>query len=151
MKDQGHQPAIAKKPFDFHSEAIEAAFRRALSRYQLVRLPLDVKLFRPKLDQHAVLGKGRVINRDRRFVFHDNGWGPYVDRVAVYEMPGDHDSMVLEPNVRVLAARLRTCMEEAETQERARRMVTAAKNGHPAEGPRVPRAVERAGSPDAEW
>ena len=51
MKDQGHQPAIAKKPFDFHSEAIEAAFRRALSRYQLVRLPLDVKLFRPKLDR----------------------------------------------------------------------------------------------------
>jgi len=30
-------------------------------------------------------------------------------------VPGDHDSMVLEPNVRVLAARLRRIIDEAET------------------------------------
>jgi hypothetical protein len=29
-------------------------------------------------------------------------------------MPGTHDSMVLEPNVRVMAARLRACMEKVE-------------------------------------
>jgi acyl transferase domain-containing protein/thioesterase domain-containing protein len=104
----------AKRPFDFHSEAIEAAFRGALLRYSLVKMPFHVALFRPKLDEHAVLAPGRVINRERRFIYYDNGWGPYVDTVEVYEMPGDHDSMVLEPNVRVLAARLRECIEQAE-------------------------------------
>jgi thioesterase domain-containing protein len=77
-------------------------------------MPFQVALFRPKLDEHAVLGPGRVINRERRFVYFDNGWGPYVHTVEVFEMPGDHDSMVLEPNVRVLAARLRECIEKAE-------------------------------------
>ena len=37
----------------------------------------------------------------RRFLFHDNGWEPYCGRVDVTEVPGDHDSMVLEPAVRV--------------------------------------------------
>jgi acyl transferase domain-containing protein/thioesterase domain-containing protein len=108
-------PADVKKPFDFHSEAIEAAFRRACARYQPAELPLRVALFRPKLDEHAVLGPGRVINRQRRFIYHDNGWGRFVPAVDVYEVPGDHDSMVLEPNVRVLAARLRACIEDAES------------------------------------
>ena len=31
-------------------------------------------------------------------------------------MPGDHDSMVLEPNVRVMAARLKALIAEAEGQ-----------------------------------
>ena len=34
--------------------------------------------------------------------------------LTVIEVPGDHDSMVLEPNVRVLAARLRDVIAEAE-------------------------------------
>ena len=29
----------------------------------------------------------------------------------MYEVAGDHDSMVLEPNVRMLAMRLRECLE----------------------------------------
>src|SRR5262249_22280802 len=97
------EPVAARAPFDFQSEAIEAAFRRACGRYMPTELPLPVTLFRPKLDEHAVLGPGRVINRQRRFIYHDNGWGRYVPSVEVYEVPGDHDSMVLEPNVRVVA------------------------------------------------
>jgi acyl transferase domain-containing protein/acyl carrier protein len=107
--------AADKTPFDFHSEAIEAAFRRACSRYVPAPLALKVALFRPKLDRHAVLGPDRVINRQRRFIYHDNGWGRYVPTVDVYEVPGDHDSMVLEPNVRVVAARLRECIQSAES------------------------------------
>ena len=34
-------------------------------------------------------------------------------------MPGDHDSMVLEPNVRALAARMRARIEAAERAARA--------------------------------
>jgi thioesterase domain-containing protein len=102
------------RPFDFHSEAVEAAFRRALDRYELKPSPEKVALFRPKLDKAVVLGPGRVINRERRFIFEDNGWSPYVKSIEVFEVPGDHDSVVLEPNVRVLAARLHECIERSE-------------------------------------
>ena len=44
----------------------------------------------------------------------DNDWGPWAPRLQVVEVPGDHDSMVLEPNVRVLAARLRRVLDAAE-------------------------------------
>jgi hypothetical protein len=35
--------------------------------------------------------------------------------LEVIEVPGDHDSMVLEPNVRVLAARMRAVITLAES------------------------------------
>ena len=66
-----------------------------------------------------------AINADRRRIYHDNGWAPFVRRVEVFEMPGDHDSMVLEPNVRVLAARLRDSLDTAETSQQPR-----SGNGH---------------------
>ena len=34
--------------------------------------------------------------------------------LRVLEVPGDHDSMVLEPNVRVMASLLKGCIEEAQ-------------------------------------
>ena len=41
--------------------------------------------------------------------------GPHLpSQFEVVEVPGDHDSMVLEPNVRVLAARVRSVIEAAE-------------------------------------
>jgi hypothetical protein len=43
----------------------------------------------------------------------------------VHEVPGSHDAMVLEPNVRVLAARLRACIQKAEAG------VAAARGGLP--------------------
>jgi thioesterase domain-containing protein len=60
------------------------------------------------------VGRGRWLTAGRDFVYHDNGWGPHAPRVDVHEVPGDHDSMVLEPNVRALAARLKACIAEAE-------------------------------------
>ena len=44
----------------------------------------------------------------------DNGWSPYAPELRVEEVSGDHDSMVLEPNVRVLAARLTQALRNAE-------------------------------------
>ncbi|NCT13227.1 MAG: hypothetical protein GW767_10865, partial [Rhodobacterales bacterium] len=41
-------------------------------------------------------------------------WTANAPRVEVIEVPGDHDSMVLEPNVRVLAARMRRVIAAAE-------------------------------------
>jgi thioesterase domain-containing protein len=44
----------------------------------------------------------------------DLGWGPYAeDGVELYEIPGTHDTLVLEPHVQVLAAHLRAYIDRA--------------------------------------
>jgi acyl transferase domain-containing protein/thioesterase domain-containing protein len=111
------EPARAED--QFHNEAIEQAFRRALPRYQMRHYPGPMVLFRPKLDRAYVLGPGRVLDSAKEWVWEDNGFGAYVDAIEVHEMPGDHDSMVLEPNVRVMAARLRACLAEAQARTAA--------------------------------
>lgn len=103
------------QPSEFRSEEIGAAFMRALGRYTVRPYPGVLTLFRPKLEIEHVLGPGRMINSQREFVFPDNGWGPYVQRLDVYEVPGNHDSMVLEPNVRVLANKLQQCIRSVES------------------------------------
>ena len=97
-----------------HSSEIESAFYRALATYTAQRHEGVISLFRPKLAPTHVFGPDRQIDVVKRFLFHDNGWAPYCDRVDVFEVPGTHDSMVLEPNVRVLAARIRGQIEAAE-------------------------------------
>ncbi len=99
---------------EFHSEAIEQAFRRALERYQLQPYPGRMTLFRPKLDQTYVISPDRVISAQRELVLPDNGWTPHVAELEVFEVPGDHDSMVLEPSVRVLAAKLKQSIQRVE-------------------------------------
>ena len=97
-----------------HSEVIESAFYRALERYQLRPYDGVITLYRPKLNTAHVLGPDRQIDINRRFLLHDNGWGPHCERVDVTEVPGDHDSMVLEPSVRVLAGHIRAAIEDAD-------------------------------------
>jgi thioesterase domain-containing protein len=106
----------AQQPYELHNASIEAAFRTAFSRYRPRPYPGKIHLFRPHLDKRYDLGGGRVLDSNLQFVFHDNGWGRYVPGIEIYEMPGTHDSMVLEPNVRVMAARLRACMEKVEAR-----------------------------------
>jgi thioesterase domain-containing protein len=101
-------------PAEFHSEQVAAAFLRALQCYEVGSYPGVVTLLRPPLQVAHVLGPGRATNARREFVFHDNGWGAHAAHVDVYEVPGDHDSMVLEPNVRVLANRLRQRLRAVE-------------------------------------
>ncbi len=71
-------------------------------------------LFRPPLDEAYVLGPGRILNSEREYVYDDNGWGHYADEVEVLQVPGDHDSMVLEPNVRVMAGKLRGLIDDVD-------------------------------------
>jgi acyl transferase domain-containing protein/thioesterase domain-containing protein/acyl carrier protein len=110
--------AAHPQPSEFRSEEIGAAFRRALERFDVKRYPGVVTLFRPRLSVAHVLGPGRMTNARREFVFPDNGWGTYAARIDVHEVPGDHDSMVLEPNVRVLAAKLAKCIQAVEPGSR---------------------------------
>jgi thioesterase domain-containing protein len=104
----------------FRSQVIEAAFYRAIQRYTLVAAPFHLALFRPRLKAAFKFGPGRAINVDRRRIYYDNGWAPYALKVDVFETPGDHDSMVLEPNVRILASRLRECLDQAEARAAAK-------------------------------
>ncbi len=108
----GGEPLV-EEPATFHSEAIEIAFRKALDAYRLEPQPLRVWLFRPPLPKVYDLGGGRYANKDRMLVHHDNRWTPYVRELHVVEVPGDHDSMVLEPNVRSLAAEVRRAIDAA--------------------------------------
>jgi len=100
----------------FHNATIETAFRHAVGIYRLEPSAGGrVVLYRPPLDRRWKVTGGNWVSDAREYVFPDNQWTPFAPNLEVVEVPGDHDSMVLEPNVRVLAARLRTALAEAES------------------------------------
>jgi acyl transferase domain-containing protein/thioesterase domain-containing protein/acyl carrier protein len=98
-----------------NNEAIEAAFRAALPHYQVRDWAGPVVLFRPPQDLHWKVSGGRWVSAAREYVYPDNDWTRFMPALQVLEVPGDHDSMVLEPNVRVLASLMKDCIARAET------------------------------------
>ncbi|MDN5786797.1 type I polyketide synthase [Pseudorhodobacter sp.] len=98
----------------FHNAAIEAAFRAALPRYPLPLRKGPTVLFRPPLDRRWQVSNGQWVSAAREYVFADNDLTRFAPALQVVEVPGDHDSMVLEPNVRALAGALRRVIAEAE-------------------------------------
>ncbi|MGO4907387.1 SDR family NAD(P)-dependent oxidoreductase [Pseudorhodobacter sp. W20_MBD10_FR17] len=98
----------------FHNGAIEAAFRAALPLYSLPLRHGTTALFRPPLDRHWQVGNGNWVSAAKEYVFPDNDLTRFAPALRVVEVPGDHDSMVLEPNVRVLAGALRHAIADAE-------------------------------------
>ena len=98
----------------FHNAAIEEAFLESVATYPLKPWSGPVTLFRPPLIGKWQVAQDRLINHERDYITHDNDWTPWAPKIEVFEVPGDHDSMVLEPNVRVLAARMKKCLDEAE-------------------------------------
>ena len=99
---------------EFHNEAIRAAFVESIGKYRVEPWDGPMTLLRPPLSLQYEVGKGRFLNEQREYVDPNNGWDVYVPSLQVIEVPGDHDSMVLEPNVRVLVARMKRVLEEAE-------------------------------------
>ena len=97
----------------FHNSEIEAAFIRALWRYHATYYDGDVLLLRPKPHIAYKLSEGRQLTTGRHLVKADNGWSPYVRAMLIKEVPGNHDSMVLEPSVRVLATHMRQALSAA--------------------------------------
>ena len=98
-----------------HNAEIETAFRNALPGYPLKSWEGPAVLFRPPLDRHWKVTRGNWVSRAREYVFHDNDWTRFMPALRVIEVPGNHDSMVLEPNVRVLASHIKNCIIETET------------------------------------
>jgi thioesterase domain-containing protein len=99
----------------FNNAAIEAAFRTALPQFDMVKRSSATVLFRPALDKHWAVTGGNFVSKGKQYVFPDNNLTQFAPGLKVIEVPGDHDSMVLEPNVRVLAAKLRAVIAQAET------------------------------------
>jgi thioesterase domain-containing protein len=110
------RPAAETEEADtqFHNAEIEAAFYRSLPKYQVQSWDGRVALYRPPLVGKWQVAQDRWVNSERTYVLEDNDWGQFVPDLHVTEVPGDHDSMVLEPNVRVLAAHIRKEIEKAE-------------------------------------
>jgi thioesterase domain-containing protein len=113
---KGAHADAAHSPHQLHNAAIEEAFRGALPQYEVHGWNGPAVLFRPPLDRRWKVTGGRWVNRDRDYVYEDNDWTRYMPALRVIEVPGDHDSMVLEPNVRVLASHIKACIDTAESQ-----------------------------------
>ncbi|MCG8591488.1 MAG: SDR family NAD(P)-dependent oxidoreductase [Proteobacteria bacterium] len=120
---QRRQPAPVAAPVDlspaeFRSSEIEKAFREALVHYAEEAYDGHLVLFRPSLDEAYEVRPGMYLNDKRVWVAEDNLWGLHVPNpVEVYEVTGDHDSMVLEPHVRVLAAKMREVIDRSVEQQ----------------------------------
>ncbi|WP_136442059.1 type I polyketide synthase [Pacificoceanicola onchidii] len=100
----------------FHNAEIEAAFYGAIAQYQVKPWGGRVVLYRPPLQGKWTVTGGKLVNSERTYVLSDNDWGETLPQIEVFEVPGDHDSMVLEPNVRVLSGLMREVIEEAEAR-----------------------------------
>lgn len=98
----------------FHDLAIEAAFLSWLPAMQITRWEGPVAMLRPPLDRRWKVSGGRHVTTGREYLLEDNGWTPFMPQLQVIEVPGDHDSMVLEPNVRRMASVLRDLLREAD-------------------------------------
>jgi acyl transferase domain-containing protein len=75
-------------------------FEEAEQHYRLRHWDGPVTLFRATL------------RAERGYVPRDIGWGPFVDGVQVIDVPGGHESMCMEPNVSVLADRLKRAIAD---------------------------------------
>ena len=114
-ENRGKHERASDSADGFHNAAIESAFRAALPRYEMIVRNGRTVLFRPPLDLRWKVTGGRWVSSAREYVFPDNDLTRFAPALKVIEVPGDHDSMVLEPNVRVLAKRLKSLIAEAET------------------------------------
>ena len=99
---------------EFHNKDIEAAFYQAIARYDVRPWDGPITLFRPPLDHCYQVRHDEWVSSQREFVDEANYWRPHAENLQVFEVPGDHDSMVLEPNVRILAVRMKKVIEAAE-------------------------------------
>ncbi|WP_297772554.1 type I polyketide synthase [uncultured Roseovarius sp.] len=106
---------------EFHDSEIEAAFYRAIARYDVRPWDGRVHLFRPPQSGKWQVSNGLWVSSERAYVLPDNDWSGYVPNLSVTEVPGTHDSMVLEPNVRVLAGRMRRAIDAAEQDQSTER------------------------------
>lgn len=104
----------------FLNVEIGIAFLEAFGAYEISGWDGHAVLFRPPLHGHWHVSNGQMVNSERVYLSDDNDWRQWIPDLDVFEVPGDHDSMVLEPNVRVLAARMRQAIAQVEKNSAVR-------------------------------
>ena len=98
----------------FNNSKIEQAYYQAVETYSVVPYDGPVLLLRPPLEKLWKVSGGLWVDSEREYVYHDNQWGQFMADLEIVEVSGDHDSMVLVPHVRNLAAKLRSRLASAE-------------------------------------
>ncbi|MDZ7632075.1 MAG: SDR family NAD(P)-dependent oxidoreductase [Gemmatimonadaceae bacterium] len=97
-------------PDEYRYDAIGAAWLAAEARYRPVSQPLKASLFRAREESALSLWSGVKVD-------NEHGWGRYLrNGVDVQLCPGNHTTMCEEPNVRVLATRMRAAIDAAAAQ-----------------------------------
>nr|WP_325248406.1 polyketide synthase [Amylibacter sp.] len=115
MRKRQNREETAENGQQFHNVAIQDAFLESVGAYQVQAWDGTLALFRPQLVPKWTVGD-RLISHERVYLYDDNDWSKFAPDIQIFEVPGDHDSMVLEPNVRVLAARIRRYLERPRDQ-----------------------------------
>ena len=100
----------------FNNRRIELAFRDAVATYTLRGWDGEMTLLRPPLDRHWPVSGGRFVSAEREYVYPDNDWTRWAPKLEVVEVPGNHDSMVLVPNVSVLATEVKARLDLADSR-----------------------------------
>ncbi|WP_442509745.1 type I polyketide synthase [Novipirellula sp. SH528] len=116
LQQEEERVALQNNPHDaqFRSALVGDAFMKANDQYTTRPYAGDVCLFRPPLEVAHRLWGGRLLTHDRQFRDPLNHWGPHIQgTIEVYEVTGNHDSMMLEPHVRNLAAKFKRCLDQA--------------------------------------
>ncbi len=111
-----HSPGQDAPGAEFNNHKIQAAFLGAVGQNQTPGWDGPMTLFRPPQDFHWQVTKGNWVSAEREYVFADNDWRKYAPHMEIIEVPGDHVSMVLAPNVTVLAQELREVIAAALVQ-----------------------------------
>jgi acyl transferase domain-containing protein/thioesterase domain-containing protein/NADP-dependent 3-hydroxy acid dehydrogenase YdfG len=89
-------------PLELRNHRLFAAFRDAASKYRPLPYDGPVLLFR-----------ARMIDRIYSHMGPTLGWRDLIPKLEVIEVPGGHDSLVLEPNVQILTAQLARAIARA--------------------------------------
>jgi acyl transferase domain-containing protein/thioesterase domain-containing protein/aryl carrier-like protein len=96
-------------PDTFRYDAIGASWLVAEQNYRPAAQPLSGALFRAREETALSLWSGVKVDAE-------HGWGRYLrGGVTVQVCPGNHTTMCDEPNVRVLASKLRAAIDAADT------------------------------------
>ncbi|MGI9621310.1 MAG: type I polyketide synthase [Acidimicrobiales bacterium] len=118
-----HKRALENRDYaqhEFRSDSIVDAFHRAVADYVPEPYAGDVHMYRPPMNMAFRITGGRYMNPGWQVQVADNGWSERVESLHLREVPGTHDSMVLEPNVRVLAAHVVADIAAVEAERAAR-------------------------------
>jgi acyl transferase domain-containing protein/thioesterase domain-containing protein/aryl carrier-like protein len=95
-------------PDAYRYDAVQDSWMVAERRYRPERLPLSGTLLRAREETAVSLWSGVKVDGE-------HGWGRYLQHVDVQICPGNHTTICEEPNVRVLASRLRAAIDAADT------------------------------------